>query len=75
MVEILGFLTKYEVWIYILAGGVAIIYARKIILALEDRRAAVFGLERENANRQLVAAGTLLGLMVLLGLAEFILAF
>jgi hypothetical protein len=74
MVEILGFLTKYEVWIYILAGGVAVFYARKVILALEDKRAAVFGLERENANRQLATAGTLMGLMLLLGLAEFILA-
>jgi hypothetical protein len=73
MIEILGFLTKYEVWIYILAGGIAIVYARKAILALEERRAAVFGLERENANRQLTSAGSFLGLMVLLGLAEFVL--
>ncbi|MEI8131584.1 MAG: hypothetical protein WCG34_04060 [Leptolinea sp.] len=72
MLEILGFLTKYEVWIYILAGGVAIVYARKAFLALEDRRAAFFGLERENANRQLAAAGSVLGFMVLLGIAEFV---
>jgi hypothetical protein len=73
MVEILGFLTKYEVWIYILAGGIALVYARKLILALDERRAAVFGLERENANRQLASAGSLMGLMFLLGLAEFVL--
>jgi len=73
MVEILDFLTKYEVWIYILAGGIAIVYARKAFLALEDKRAAVFGLERDNANRQLATAGSLMGLMLLLGLAEFVL--
>ncbi len=73
MIEILGFLTKYEVWIYILAGGIAIIYARKVVLALEERRAAVFGLERENANRQLASAGSFLGFMILLAVAEFVL--
>lgn len=73
MVEILGFLTRYEIWIYILAGGITIVYARKAILALEERRAAVFGLERDNANRQLTSAGSLMGLMLLLGLAEFVL--
>jgi hypothetical protein len=71
MIETLGFLTKYEVWIYILAGGIGIIYFRKIILALQERRAAVFGLERENANRQLNSAGSLLGIMLLLAIGEF----
>jgi hypothetical protein len=71
MIETLGFLTKYEVWIYILAGGIGIIYLRKVFLALEERRGAVFGLERENANRQLAAAGSMLGIMFLLAIGEF----
>jgi hypothetical protein len=71
MIETLGFLTKYEVWIYILAGGIGIIYLRKVFLALEERRGAVFGLERENANRQLAAAGSMLGIMLLLAIGEF----
>jgi len=73
MIETLGFLTKYEVWIYILAGGVGLIYFRKLVLALQERRAAIFGLERENANRQLASAGSMLGLMFLLSVGEFVL--
>lgn len=71
MSETLAYLTKYEVWIYILAGGIGLIYIRKLIIALEERRAAVFGLERENANRQLASAGSMLGLMLLLAAGEF----
>lgn len=71
MSEILDFLAKYEVWIYFLTGGVALLNLRKVLLALEERRAAVFGLERENANRQLAAAGSMVGIMILFALAEF----
>jgi len=73
MIETLGFLTKNEVWIYILAGGFGLLYLRKVVQALEERRAAVFGLERENANRQLASAGSMFGLMVMLAAAEFVL--
>jgi hypothetical protein len=71
MSETLGFLTRYEVWIYVLAAGVGLIYIRKVILAIEERRSAVFGLERENANRQLSSAGSVLGIMILMAVSEF----
>lgn len=71
MIETLDFLTKFEVWIYILTGGIGLIYIRKMILAIQERRAAVFGLERENANRQLASAGSMLGLLFLLAAGEF----
>lgn len=73
MIETLRFLTRYEVWIYILAGGIGLIYLRKVFQALEDRRAAVFGLERENANRQLTSSGSIMGLLILVAVGEFIL--
>ncbi len=73
MIETIRFLTRYEVWIYILAGGIGIIYLRKVLQAVEERRAAVFGLERENANRQLTSAGSIMGLLILLAVGEFVL--
>ncbi len=73
MIETIRFLTRYEVWIYILAGGVGMIYLLKVFQALEDRRAAIFGLERENANRQLTSAGSIMGLLILFAAAEFVL--
>lgn len=71
MSETLAFLTRNEVWIYILAAGIGLIYIRKVILAIEERRSAVFGLERENANRQLTSAASILGLMILMAAGEF----
>ncbi len=71
MSETLAFLTKYEVWIYFIAAGIGLIYIRKVILAIEERRSAVFGLERENANRQLTSAASILGIMILLAAGEF----
>jgi len=71
MSETLGFLTRNEVWIYVLAAAIGLIYIRKIILAVEEKRSAVFGLERENANRQLTSAGSILGIMILMAVGEF----
>lgn len=71
MSETLAFLTRNEVWIYILAAGIGLIYIRKVILAIEERRSAVFGLERENANRQLTSAASILGIMILMAAGEF----
>jgi hypothetical protein len=71
MSETLAFLTKYEVWIYFISAGIGLIYIRKVILAIEERRSAVFGLERENANRQLTSAASILGIMILLAAGEF----
>jgi hypothetical protein len=71
MSETLGFLTRNEVWIYVLAAAIGLIYIRKVIQAIEERRSAVFGLERENANRLLTSAGSILGIMVLLAVGEF----
>jgi hypothetical protein len=71
MSETLAFLTRNEVWIYVLAAGIGLIYVRKVILAMAERRSAVFGLERENATRQLTSAGSVLGIMILMAVGEF----
>lgn len=71
MSDVIQFLTQAEVWIYVLLGGVGLWYLRKLLLAWEEWRAAIFGLERENAQRHLNQAITGLVMLVLMGLVEF----
>ena len=71
---VIRFLAEFEVPIYLLLGIVALIYLRRILLALEEKRSAIFGLEREAAQRKVVGASTVLILVGLLTVGEFVVA-
>ncbi len=71
MDELLRFLQKYEVWIYVVLGIGALVYIQKLVQSWNEWRSTVFGLEREAAQRKLSAALTILVLMALLVLSEF----
>jgi len=73
MNEILRFLKTYEVWVYVLLGLVGLVYVRKLILALIEWRGAIFGLERENAQRRLSEATSMIILLFLLAAGQFLL--
>jgi hypothetical protein len=73
MEELLQFLKKYEGFIYILAGIVAFIYLLRMTKAWQEWRNAVFGLERENAQRRFSSAMTVLILIALFTMTAFIL--
>jgi hypothetical protein len=72
MQDILRFLINYEIWIYVILGVVLFTYLNKIILAFQDWRSSVFGLEREISQRRFSAALTFVGLLIFLGLAVFV---
>jgi hypothetical protein len=69
--NLLKFLQTYEVSIYVLLGAVAILYFRKLLIAWQSWRMALFGMEREIAQRRLSAALTIVALLVLMAGAEF----
>lgn len=71
---VIRFLAEFEVPIYLLLGIVALIYLRRILMALEEKRSAIFGLEREAAQRKVVSASTVLILVGLLTVGEFVVA-
>jgi len=71
MNEILRLLKTFEVWIYILLGLVGLFYLQKFIRAFKEWKGTIFGLERENAQRRLNEAVTILVLSVLIAAAEF----
>ncbi|MHC1785349.1 MAG: hypothetical protein AB9891_21815 [Anaerolineaceae bacterium] len=73
MDEFLRFLEKYEAWFYIISGGLALIFIKKMLSAWSELRNAVFGLERELANRRFISAMTVIILIILFTGTEFVL--
>lgn len=74
MEYVIRFLAEFEVPIYLVLGIVALVYLRRVLSALEEKRGAIFGLEREAAQRKVVAATSVLILVGLLTVGEFIVA-
>jgi hypothetical protein len=72
MEELLQFLQTYEIWGYAILGIIGIVYLQRLFLAWEDLRSAVYGLEKETARRRVSIAMTMMGLLMLFGLALFI---
>jgi hypothetical protein len=73
MEELLRFLHQYEVWIYAFLGLVFVIYLRKLGIAWQEWRSSLFGLEKENAQRRVRTALTMVGLLGMMILSEFVL--
>jgi len=73
MEDLLLFLRTYELWIYLLLGAAAILAFRRLGHASQESRNAIYGLERENAQRKFYSGLTLLIIIGLVGLAEFML--
>lgn len=73
MEELLRFLATYEVGIYIIIAVIFVIYLKKLVDALIARNKAQFGLEIEIAQKNLRIAVTIIALVLLLGVSNFIL--
>jgi len=65
MEELLLFLKKYEVWVYVLSALIGLVYLRKLLIAYQDWRASLFGMERESAQRRFSTYLTLFLLVIL----------
>jgi hypothetical protein len=72
MEELFAFLKQYEFGIYLLLGAIAFIHLMKMVAALREWQATVFGLERESAQRRFTTALSILVLLVMFVFAEFV---
>lgn len=72
MNELVRFLQQNEIWIYVLLGVVALIPLQRLISAWKAWQGSIFGLEREIAQRRFSAALTVLLLLILFVVVEFI---
>ncbi len=73
MEEVLRFLKTYEVWIYLVLAGTGLFTIRSMLAAFQELRTAVFGLERESAQRRLRSALSVFVFVLLLAVSEFML--
>ncbi|MCE1252755.1 MAG: hypothetical protein LWX83_04300 [Anaerolineae bacterium] len=72
MEAFIRFLQNYEIWFYVLFGGVALIYLRKLILGIQEMRSTLFGLERDNAQRKISFSLSIVGILGAMMLAIFL---
>ncbi len=73
MEEALRFFKAYELWVYLLLGLGALLFIRRFLVAWAELRGAGFGLERENAQARLNSAASVLVLLLLMAVVEFVL--
>jgi len=73
MGEILQFFKENEVFIYLILGIFAVWQFRKFALAWGELRNAAFGLERQSAQGRLNWVATILIIIFMLGVGEFVL--
>lgn len=71
MESVFKFLETYETWIYLLLGLIAFPYLNKVVVAWQEWRLAVFGLERETAQRRLSLALTVILMLLMLATMVF----
>jgi hypothetical protein len=71
--SVLRGLITYSLGIYILLILGFLVFIRKFVISLHEWRRAVFGLEKNIAQRKLVAASTGLTLLILMIIGEFLL--
>jgi len=73
MKELIAFLGEFEIWIYAILGAIALLYLRRVFVAWNEWRTAIFGLEKETSQRKLSTGLTVLSLAALMGLSVFVL--
>ncbi len=71
MDAVLLFFQKYEVWVYVLSALIGLFTFRKVLIAYQEWRTSLFGIEREIAQRRFSTRLTLFLLIVLTAGLEF----
>lgn len=71
MDEALQFFKTVELWVYLVLGIGGIYTMRKFLLAWQELRGAVFGLERDRAQGRLNTSATVMVLIIALAIIEF----
>ena len=76
MGEVVRFLVNSEIWIYGLLGLIGVIYISRLLSDLQEWRSAIFGIERETAQRRLILSATVVVLLLVTAGAElFVVSF
>lgn len=71
--SVLEGLINYRIGIFLVLGLGLLVYVRKFAIGLREWQKAIFGLERDLAQRKIISASTGLTLLILLVIGEFLL--
>ena len=71
MAEIYRFLKLAESYIYILLGILSFVYLRKLLIAINEYKNSLFGLEKDNARNHMFQAGGVILLLAIAAVGEF----
>ena len=74
MQQVIIFLSDYEVIVYIILGITIVFASRKLVIAINESRNSLFGLEKETAQRKITSAVTMIVLVGLFAITEFIIS-
>ena len=74
MQQVIKFLSDYEVIVYIILGITIVFASRKLVIAINESRNSLFGLEKETAQRKITSAVTMIVLVGLFAITEFIIS-
>jgi hypothetical protein len=72
MDEALRFFRLYEGWIYFFIALGAVLYLRRLFTNFREMRSTIFGLERTSSQARFNQAVTVLVLLILIGIGEFV---
>ncbi len=73
MEEALSFFRAFETWIYLFLGLWGLVFLRRFLLAWQELRGAIFGLERDKAQARLNQSASMMVLLLTVTIAEFVL--
>lgn len=71
MEEALSFFRAFETWIYVFLGLWGLVFLRRFLLAWQELRGAIFGLERDKAQARLNQSASMMVLLLTMAVAEF----
>lgn len=74
MIEIIQFISRYSLWVYLILAVALIVSSRSFFNAYKEQRNQVFGLEREITHQRIVQSVTGLIIIAILFLGEFSIA-
>jgi hypothetical protein len=73
MDEVLSFVRAFEVWIYLILGLGGLFFLQRFYSAWQELRGAGFGLERNQAQSRVNQAASVLVLVLILAIGDFVL--
>ena len=72
MVSLFRSLQAAEIWIYIILAIIALFPTRKLVLSIRELRGSLFGMEKDNARTKIIQSVSMIVILAMMGIGEFL---